>query len=176
MLTPAHTRSCFERTFMFIHLLFTLLRDMTKLEVRSLASMCSNILNTSPLLISRHICPFTCYRILESLWLSHNASGQTKLETIIPSGTKVNISSSWRKKSQSRAIVVTRHTIWCTQNSPLLPPNDGQVRLRTKVHLPTWSNSILSCLRNFVYEVTKHDMTYNVDTMESLSLTLTCGC
>ena len=144
MLTPAHTRSCLEWTFMFIHLLFPLLPDMTKLEVRSLASMCSNILNIIPLLTSRHICPFTHYRIPVSLWLSHNAFGQTKLETVIPSGPDVNISSSWRRKSQSRAIAVTRHTIWCTQNSPLLPPSDRQVRLRTKVHLPAWSNSILS--------------------------------
>ena len=144
MLTPAHTRSCFERTFMFIHLLFPLLRDKTKLVVRSLTSMCSNILNTSPLLTSRHVCPFTRYRIPVSPWLSHNASGQTKLETVIPSGPEVNISSSGRSKSQSWAIAVTRHTIWCTQNSPLLPPNDGQVCLRTKVHLPAWSNLILS--------------------------------
>ena len=144
MLTHAHTRSYFERTFMFIHLLFPLLRDMKKLEVRSLASMCSNILNTSPLLTSRHVFPFTCYHIPVSPWLSHNASGQTKLETVIPSGPEVNISSSWRRKSQSRAIAVTRHTIWCTQSSPLLPPSDGQVRLRTKVYLPAWSNSILS--------------------------------
>ena len=125
MLTPAHTRSCFERTFMFIHLLFPLLRDMTKLEVRSLASMCSNILNTSPLLTSRHVYPFTRYRIPVSPWVSQNASGQTKLETVILSGPEVNISSSWRSKSQSRAIAVTRQTIWCTQNSPLLPPCDG---------------------------------------------------
>ena len=144
MLTHAPTWSCFERTCMFIRLLFPLLRDMTKLEVRSLASMCSNILNTSPLLASRHVCPFTHYRILVFPWLSHNASAQTKLETAIPSGPEVNISSSWRRKSQSRAIVVTRHIIWCTQNSPLLPPSDGQVSLRTKVHLPAWSNSILS--------------------------------
>ena len=144
-----HVDSCtytklLEQTFMFIHLLFPLLRDMTKLEVRSLASMCNNILNRSPLLTCRHVCPFTRYRIPVSPWLSHNASGQTKLETVISTGPKVNISSSWRRKSQSRAIAVTRHTIWCTQNSPLLPPSDEQVCLRTKVHLPAWSNSILS--------------------------------
>ena len=129
---------------MFIHLLFPLLRDMKKLEVGSSASMCSNILNTSPLLTSRYVCPFTRYRILVSPWLSHNVSGQTKLETVIPSGPEVNISSSWRIKSQSRAIAVTRHTIWCTHNLLLLPPSDGKVHLRTKVHLPAWRNSILS--------------------------------
>ena len=144
MLTPAHTRSSFEWTFMFIHLPFPLLCDMTKLEVRSFSSMCSNILNTSPLLTCRHVFTFTRYRIPVSPWLSHNSSGQTKLETVIPSGPEVNISSSWRRKSQSRAIAVTRHTIWCTQNSLLLPPSVGQVHLRTKVHLPAWSKSILS--------------------------------
>ena len=144
MLTPVHIRSSFEWTFMFIHLPFPLLRDMTKSEVRSLAPMCSNILNTSPLLTSWHVCPFTRYHILVSSWLSQNASGQTIMETVILSGTEVNISSLWRRKFQSRAIAVTRQTIWCTHNSPLLLPSDGHVRLRTKVPLPAWSNSILS--------------------------------
>ena len=91
---------------------FALLYDKVRGEK---SSMCSTILNTSPLLTSRHVCPFSRYHILVSPWLSHNASGQTKLETTIPSGTEVNISSSWRRKSQSRAIAVTRHTIWCTR-------------------------------------------------------------
>ena len=175
MLTPAHTRSCFEWTFMFIHLPFPLLRDMTKLEVRSLASMCSNILNTSPLLTSRHVCPFTRYRIPVSPWLSHNASGQTIMKNVIPSGPEVNISSSWRRKSQSRAITVTRHTIWCTQNSPYHHPVTGRFVWEPKYIFLREATRYSHGLWNFVYKITKHDMTYNVDMMESLSISLTWG-
>ena len=162
MLTPAHTRSCFERTFMFIHLIFPLLRDMTKLEVRSLASMCSNILNTSPLLTSRHVCPFTRYRFPVSPWLSHNASGQTKLETVILSGPEVNISSSWRRKSQSRAIAVTRHTIDVPRTHLYYHQVTGRFIWEPKCIFLCEATRYSHGLRNFVYDITKHDMTWNL--------------
>ena len=56
------------------------------------------------------------YCIPVSPWLNHNVSGQTRMDTVIPSGPKVNISSSWRSKSHSWTIAVTRHTIQHTQN------------------------------------------------------------
>ena len=159
MLTPAHTRSSFQWTFMFIHLPFPLHRDMKRLEARILASMCNNILNTSPLLTSRHVCPFTCYRIPVSSWLRHNASGQTKLETVILSGPKLNISSLWRSKSQSRAIAITRHTIWCTQNSPNYHPVTDRFVWELNYIFLCEATQYSHGLRNYVYEITNHDMT-----------------
>ena len=91
-------------------------RYMTKLEERSLASMWNNFLNTSHQLSSLLVCLYSSFCIPVSSWLNHKASGQTIMDTVIPSGPKVNISSSWRSKSHSWTIVVTRHTIRYTKN------------------------------------------------------------
>src|SRR3954468_34198 len=66
-------------------------RYMTKSEERSLAPMCNNFLNTSHSLSSLLVCPFSRYRIPISPCLCHIASGQTIMDTVIPSGPEVNI-------------------------------------------------------------------------------------
>ena len=159
---------------MFIHLLFPLLRDMTKLEVRSSASMCSNILNKSPLLTSRHVRPFTRYHILVSPWISHNASGQTKLETVIPSGPEVNISSSWRSNSLDLS-----QLLGIISDAPrthlYYHPVMGRFIWEPKYIFLREATRYYHGLRNFGYDITKLDMTYNIDKMESLSISLTWG-
>src|SRR3954463_6987402 len=69
-------------------------RYMTKLEERSLAPMCNNFLNASHSLSSLLVCLYSRYCIPVSLRLNHNVSGQARMDTVIPSGPKVNISSS----------------------------------------------------------------------------------
>ena len=127
-------------------------RYMTKLEERYLAPMCNNFLNTSHSLSSLLVCPFSRYRIPVSPWLSHTASGQTIMDTVIPSGPEVNISSSWRSKSQSRAIAITRHTIRCTLELILLLSSYRQIRLRTKCTFLHEATRYSHGLRNYIYD------------------------
>jgi len=140
---PTLTRIYIERTFLSSYTVPFASRYLTKPEARLMVSLWSNTLITIPSYPCYWFVLFSRLRIPVSTWSYHAVSGQTMMDTIIPSGPREYLSIVGGA-NPSLELSSPRHTFLKYLKATVMITLLRVTFDNPKVNHPVWRNLIFS--------------------------------